>query len=40
MSFTGGLRCYVHIKGPEPKGHSSLEDIRRLLARRPRAACR
>nr|BFD43341.1 hypothetical protein FFPRI1PSEUD_48400 [Pseudomonas sp. FFPRI_1] len=29
--FAVGLRCYLRIKGPEPEGHSCLEDIRRLL---------
>lgn len=29
--FAVGLRCYLRIKGPEPEGHSALDDLRRLL---------
>ncbi|NBF05882.1 hypothetical protein GV819_26660 [Pseudomonas sp. Fl5BN2] len=31
-SFAVGLRCYLRIKGPEPDGHSSLDEIQRLLS--------
>ncbi|MGC5702158.1 hypothetical protein J4P02_18335 [Pseudomonas sp. NFXW11] len=29
--FSVGLRCYLRIKGPEPEGHSALDEIRWLL---------